>query len=336
LCGSGQLSLKLGKYGAFIGCANYPDCSYTRQLGDDPAAAEARAADEPQVLGIDPETGEEVSLRSGRFGPYVQLGAGDKPKRASLPKGWQVEDMTFDKALQLLRLPRRVGEHPETRTPIEAGIGRYGPFLLHDGKYANLESVEDVFTIGLNRAVTLIAERKERGGRGRSAPAALATLGEHPEAGGPVTVRDGRYGPYVNLGKINATLPKGKDPATVTLDEAVAMIDAKAASGGTGAKSGTKAPAKSARGKAAGAKTGSARKATGTAGGAAKSKAAATTKAKGKAARATSGSGAAVRSGSGATAKSRGGKSRVDTGGTGGTGGAVGGNGAGKSTPGSD
>src|SRR5690606_20299925 len=142
--------------------------------------------------------------------PYVQRGEGKEAKRASLPKGWTPETVDHEKALALLALPRDIGRHPETGKMIAAGIGRYGPFLLHDGRYANLETVEDVFTIGLNRAVSVIAERNARAanGRGRAAPAALKELGAHPD-GGAVTVRDGRYGPYVNHGKVNATLPKG-------------------------------------------------------------------------------------------------------------------------------
>ena len=237
-CGSGKLSLKLGRgSGAFIGCSNYPECRYTRPFGND-ANGEAQAAAEPQSLGKDPHTGEEITLRTGRFGPYVQRGDGKEAKRASLPKGWEPASIDHEKAVALLSLPRDIGQHPETGKMISAGIGRYGPFLLHDGGYANLETVEDVFSIGLNRAVTVIADKKSKGGgRGRSAPAALKTLGDHPD-GGPVTLRDGRYGPYVNWGKVNATLPKGKDIDGVTLEEALVLIAGKAG------KSPAKAPAK--------------------------------------------------------------------------------------------
>ncbi len=238
-CGTGNLSLKLGKYGAFVGCSNYPECSYTRQLtdainGNDEAAAE----DGTKVLGKDPYTGEEITLRSGRFGPYVQRGDGKEAKRASLPKGWTADAMDHEKALALLSLPRSVGPHPETGKMISAGIGRYGPFVLHDGTYANLESAEDVFSIGLNRAVSVIAEKqsKAKGGRNGGTPASLKELGAHPAEGGAITVRDGRYGPYVNWGKVNATLPKGKDPLTVTLEEALTLIAEKAAKDGNGKK----------------------------------------------------------------------------------------------------
>ena len=234
-CGSGTLSLKLGKYGAFVGCSNYPECSYTRQLTDalNGNGETAAGEDSTRLLGKDPYTSEEITLRSGRFGPYVQRGDGKDAKRASLPKGWSAETIDHEKALALLALPRNVGAHPETAKMISAGIGRYGPFLLHDGSYANLENVEDVFSIGLNRAVSVLAEKQARGrgGRNGGTPAALKELGAHPE-GGPVTVRDGRYGPYVNWAKINATLPKGKDPASVTLDEALALLAERAAKGG--------------------------------------------------------------------------------------------------------
>jgi DNA topoisomerase-1 len=235
-CGTGNLSLKLGKFGAFVGCSNYPECSYTRQLGEqvDGNGEPVNGADGDRVLGKDPYTSEEIVLKSGRFGPYVQRGDGKDAKRASLPKGWTPDALDHEKALALLSLPRDVGKHPETGKMISAGIGRYGPFVLHDGTYANLDSVEDVFSIGLNRAVTVIAEKKSKfaNGKGRATPAALKELGEHPDQGGNITVRDGRYGPYVNWGKVNATLPNGKDPASVTLEEALALIEAKAAKGG--------------------------------------------------------------------------------------------------------
>jgi DNA topoisomerase-1 len=247
-CGTGNLSLKLGKYGAFVGCSNYPECGYTRQLGGEANGnGEAGAAEDgTKVLGKDPYTAEEITLRSGRFGPYVQRGDGKDAKRSSLPKGWTVDSIDHEKALALLSLPRDVGKHPETGKMISAGLGRYGPFVLHDGTYANLESIEDVFSIGLNRAVSVIAEKqaKGKGGRNGGTPAALKDLGEHPDGGGKITVRDGRYGPYVNWGKVNATLPKGKDPQAVTLDEALALIAEREAKGGGAKKSTRKAPAK--------------------------------------------------------------------------------------------
>ncbi|WP_346895268.1 type I DNA topoisomerase [uncultured Roseibium sp.] len=250
-CSDGRLSLKVSRFGAFIGCSNYPECSYTRQLAKS-ADGDDEAADGPKILGQDPETGLDVSLRTGRFGPYVQLGEEAKPKRASLPKGWSAPDMDLDKALQLLSLPREVGPHPEDGKMISAGIGRYGPFVLHEGTYANLSSPDEVFSVGINRAVDALAEKRAKGGRGRATPAALKELGDHPEEGGPITVRDGRYGPYVNHGKINATLPKGTDPMTVTMEQAVELIAAKAAKGGGKKKA---APKKAAAKKPAAKKT---------------------------------------------------------------------------------
>jgi DNA topoisomerase-1 len=233
-CGNGNLSLKLGKFGAFVGCSNYPECNFTRQLGDAANGnGDAAIEDGTKVLGKDPYTSEEITLRSGRFGPYVQRGEGKEAKRASLPKGWSADSIDHEKALALLSLPRDVGQHPESGKMISAGIGRYGPFVLHDGTYANLESVEDVFSIGINRAVSVIAEKQSKGRAGRNGgtPAALKSLGQHPD-GGEITVRDGRYGPYVNWAKVNATLPKGKDPQSVTFDEALALVTEKAAKGG--------------------------------------------------------------------------------------------------------
>ncbi|WP_116654162.1 type I DNA topoisomerase [Pelagibacterium sediminicola] len=241
-CGTGQLSLKLGKFGAFIGCSNYPDCRHTQQLSESATGQANEAAQGDGVLGTDPETGLDVFLKTGRFGPYVQLGEDKEPKRSSLPKGWNAASMDLEKALKLLSLPREIGTHPESGKPITAGIGRYGPFVLHDGTYANLPDVEEVFTVGLNRAVTLIAEKKAGGGRGRAAAAAPIQTFEH--ADGPVTVRAGRYGPYVNQGKINATLPRDLAPEAVTLEKALELIAAKAGSG-----SRKKAPAKKAAAK---------------------------------------------------------------------------------------
>jgi DNA topoisomerase-1 len=255
-CGTGQLSLKLGKFGAFIGCSNYPECRHTMQLSD-AATGGGDGAQGDGIIGVDPESGENVLLKTGRFGPYVQLGESAEPKRSSLPRGWNASELTLEKALQLLSLPREVGLHPETKLPITAGIGRYGPFVLHDGKYANLPDVEEVFTVGLNRAVDLIAQKAAGGGRfgkGRATPAAIKTF-EH--AGGAITVRDGRYGPYVNQGKVNATLPKTTAPADVTMEQALELLAERAAKTGGGRK----APAKKAAAKKAPAKKAAPKKA---------------------------------------------------------------------------
>jgi DNA topoisomerase-1 len=230
-CEDGQLSLKLGKFGAFIGCSNYPECRFTRQLGATDNGNEAIPSD-GLLLGQDPETGKPVRLFDGRFGPYVQLGnaeEGEKPPRSSIPKGSDPQSVTLDFALKLLSLPREVGIHPQTGKPITAGLGRYGPFVLHDGTYANLSSVDEVFSVGLNRAVDLIAEKQASRGR-RGQQATLKDLGAHPDGGGSIAVMDGRYGPYVKYGKVNATLPKDVDPQNVTLEQAVELIAAKAGS----------------------------------------------------------------------------------------------------------
>ena len=241
-CGNGRLSLKVGRFGAFIGCSNYPECRYTRQIADT-NGEKASLAGEAKVLGTDPETGFEVTLRTGRFGPYVQLGDGsgeEKPKRASIPKGTDPEHIDLSRALALLALPREVGLHPETGKPILAGFGRYGPYVRHDGKYASLSAPEEVFEIGINRAVSLLAEKAAN--RRPRASSVVKELGEHPEGGGKVQVRSGRYGPYVKHGKVNATLPKDRDPEQVSLQEAVELIAGKSAKGPA-----KKAPRKSAR-----------------------------------------------------------------------------------------
>jgi len=242
-CADGRLSLKLGRYGAFIGCSNYPDCRFTRRLvvagnGDD--AAEPATDAGPRVLGTDPATGLEVSLRKGPYGHYVQLGEAEgktKPKRASLTRTMTPADMDLGRALALLNLPREIGRHPESGEPIMAGLGRFGPYLQHAGSYVSLKGEDDVLTIGLNRAVALIADAP------RKTPA--KTLGDHPKDGKPITLKSGRFGPYVQHGSLMATLPKGVDGETLTLEKAVEILAAKAARGGGkgGAKSGRKAPA---------------------------------------------------------------------------------------------
>jgi len=255
-CGTGQLSLKLGKFGAFIGCSNYPECRYTMQLSDAATGGTENAGTGDGILGVDPQSGLNVLLKSGRFGPYVQLGDGDEPKRSSLPKGWSPDTLTLEKALQLLALPRAVGLHPETGKPISAGIGRYGPFILHEGTYANLPDVEEVFTVGLNRAVDLLAQKAAGGGRfGNRAPIAAIKTFEH--ADGTISVRDGRYGPYVNQGKVNATLPKSTKPEDVTLEQALELLAERASKTGgkkPSRKATAKAPAKKAPAKKAAAK----------------------------------------------------------------------------------
>jgi DNA topoisomerase-1 len=231
-CGNGRLTLKLSKYGAFIGCSNYPECRYTRPLS---VPGDGSAEIGTKKLGEDADTGLEVTLRGGRFGPYVQLGEGsdgEKPKRAGLPKNVTPEDVDLGFALALLSLPREVGRHPEDGEPIRAGIGRFGPYVQHGKTYANLETGDDVFNIGLNRAVTLIAEKLAKGPRFRRFGADPGRpLGEHPTKGGPIAAKNGRYGPYVSHDGVNATLPRDKTPETVTLEEAVSLLDARAERG---------------------------------------------------------------------------------------------------------
>jgi len=227
VCGTGRLSLKLGRFGAFIGCSNYPECRNTRPF----SIAAAENAEDTRVLGQAPATGLDVTLRAGRFGPYVQLGEaanGEKPKRAGLPRGTDPATVDLDMALKLLALPREIGRHPEDGEPIVAGIGRFGAYVRHGKSYASLEAGDDVLALGLNRAVTLLAEKQSKGPRGRRFGDPGRLLGEHPDNGGPVVVKAGRYGPYVSHNGINATLPKDKAADAITLDEAVVLLAARA------------------------------------------------------------------------------------------------------------
>ncbi len=248
-CSAGKLSLRLGKFGAFIGCSNYPECKFTRQLGATGAGegANADGSTGPKVLGQDPQTGLDVTVRDGRFGPYVQLGEGEKPKRQTLPKGTNPATVELELALSLLSLPREVAKHPESGEPIVANIGRFGPYVQHGKVYANIGSDDDVLTIGANRAIDLIiAKETGKGGSrfGRAAASPGRVLGQHPD-GGDVVLKDGRYGAYVTHGGINATIPKGADQAGLTLDEGLALIAARIAAGVTPKKTAAKkAPAK--------------------------------------------------------------------------------------------
>ncbi|HRK17976.1 MAG TPA: type I DNA topoisomerase [Hyphomicrobiaceae bacterium] len=271
-CGQGQLSLKIsGKNGAFVGCGRYPECNYTRQLTQSGEASDAAAMD-GTVLGMDPVTCKEVTLRNGRFGAYVQLGEAElapdqpapsakskkppkpkmiQPKRSSLPRCWDPQSMTLERALKLLNLPRLVGEHPETKTPITAALGRFGPYVKHDDTYASVDSIEDVFDIGVNRAVTILAEKRAGGGKSRfqrAKPAVLKSLGDHPSEGGKIEVLEGKYGPYVSHNGVNATVPKGKDPATLSVEDAILLISERIAKGGKPKKGAKKAPTKAAPG----------------------------------------------------------------------------------------
>jgi len=239
-CENGRLSLKVGKFGAFVGCSNYPECRYTRSLAGDGDVDGAGGSAGPKDLGQHPETGLPITLRKGPYGTYIQLGdaEGDKkPKRVSVPKGTDPAELTLKRALQFLTLPREVGRHPETEKKISAGIGRFGPYILHDGDYRSLGSDEDVLSVGLNRAVSLLAEPKQRRG-----PKVLRSLGAHPDGGGTVDIANGRYGPYLRHNRINASLPGGMEPEEVTMEVAVALLKERAAKGGK-----PKKPAKKSR-----------------------------------------------------------------------------------------
>jgi DNA topoisomerase-1 len=250
-CGTGRLNLKAGKFGAFVGCTNYPECRYTRPLAADSEASADR------ILGKDPVTDLDVIVKAGRFGPYIQLGEqkdyaeGEKPKRAGIPKNMSPSDIELEMALKLLSLPREIGRHPETGEPITAGLGRFGPFVRHEKTYASLEAGDEVFDIGLNRAVTLIAEKIAKGPSGRRFGADPGKpLGDHPSLGA-VAVKSGRYGAYVTAGGVNATIPSDKTQDTITLPEAIALIDERVAKGGGKPKRGAKAPKKAAAAKPA-------------------------------------------------------------------------------------
>jgi DNA topoisomerase-1 len=225
-CGKGQLALRGGKFGAFIACSNYPECKYTRRFAQGGGAEGEDAG--PESLGKDPETGLEVERKSGRFGPYIQLGEGKEAKRASIPK--DIPELDLEWALKLLSLPREVGTHPESGNVITASIGRYGPYLAHDGKYARLTSTAEVFETGMNAAVVKLAEAAANGGRpARGSQAPLKVLGAHPRTEAEIRLMEGRYGAYVTDGTTNATLPKTIDKDALTLEEAAQLIDARAA-----------------------------------------------------------------------------------------------------------
>ena len=248
-CGAGRLSMRTARAGgAFIGCSNYPECRYTRAFGPpDPEAEASAIPPEGKLLGTD--AGDEIRIFKGRFGPYAQRGElteeNKKPNRQGIPEGWEPEDVTLEQAVMLLSLPREIGPHPEDGVTVWANLGRYGPYLKHaestsfrGGTNANLDSIDEVWTVGMNRAVQLLAEKvASRGQRGKAA-APIRELGEHPAAGGPVNIFDGKYGPYVKWEKINATIPDTIDPSDLTLDHAVQLIDERAE------KAGKKKPAR--------------------------------------------------------------------------------------------
>ncbi|NCP18173.1 MAG: type I DNA topoisomerase [Erythrobacter sp.] len=252
----GELHLRGGRYGAFVACVNYPECKFTRRFAQPGADADEVA--ENAVLGNDPETGLPVERKTGRFGPYLQLGEGKEAKRSSIPK--DIGELDLEMALKLLSLPRIVGQHPETGKDIEANLGRYGPYLRHDGKYAKLTSTMDVFDTGMNAAVTMLAEAAQKGGRGRAKAEPIKVLGKHPTSEAEMKVMPGRYGPYVTDGTTNATIPKDVKPEDVTDEQAIALIDARVAKGPAKKKK-KAAPKKKAPAKKAAAKKPAAKKA---------------------------------------------------------------------------
>ena len=256
---NGRLSLRGGRFGAFVACANYPECKYTRRFAQ--GGGEGEAGGEDGILGQHPETGENILRKTGRFGPYVEMGEGKEAKRASIPK--DLDDFGLDWAVKLLDLPRIIGAHPDTGLEIEANIGRYGPYLRHDGKYGKLTNTREVFEVGMNRAVDILAQAANRGGagaaRGKAEP--IAALGVHPTSGGEIKVMPGRYGPYVTDGTTNATIPRDTKPEDVTLAAAIELIDARAAKGPAKGKGKKKAAPKKAAPKKPAAKKPGARKA---------------------------------------------------------------------------
>ena len=236
-CTAGRLGLKLGKFGAFIGCSNYPECKYTRRLvvegGQD---SDAAAEGGERELGKDPN-GKAVTLKRGPYGQYVQLGEAEgkvKPKRVSLPRGLASADVTLERGLALLALPRELGKHPESSEMITAGIGRFGPYLKLGARFKSLPKDEDVLTVGINRAVDLLAE---------GAGSAAVEVGKHPADGKPITLKKGRFGPYVQHGGVRATLKRGTEPSAITLGEAVALLTEKAAKGPAPKKGAARKPA---------------------------------------------------------------------------------------------
>ncbi|WP_374528708.1 type I DNA topoisomerase [Novosphingobium sp.] len=226
-CAAGRLSLRGGRFGAFIACSNYPECKFTRKFAQPGGNGDGG---EDGELGKHPETGEPITRKVGRFGPYLEMGSGKEAKRGNIPK--DIGELTLDWAVKLLSLPRSIGPHPETGEEITASIGRYGPYLAHNGKYAKLRSTAEVFETGMNSAVAKLAEAANGGGRGaRAAAEPLKTFGPHPESGGEIKLMAGRYGPYVTDGTTNATLPRDKQPEELTAEEAVVLITEKAAKG---------------------------------------------------------------------------------------------------------
>lgn len=227
-CDDGQLALRGGRFGAFVACSNYPDCRYTRQFAQGRGKSSEDSGFTPEELGVHPDSGDVISSKTGRFGLYVEMGEGKEAKRASIPKDLG-EEINLEWAVKLLSLPRLVGEHPESGEEIKASIGRYGPYLVHKGKYARLNSTRDVFDIGMNAAVVKLAEAAQKGGRTRKKAEPLKILGKNPDTEDEIKLMDGRYGPYVTDGNVNATVPKDQDKDELTLEQALMLIAERAA-----------------------------------------------------------------------------------------------------------
>ena len=241
ICNEGTLSLKNSfRGGAFIGCSNYPECKFTRPLSKTKAAAQAQLA-EPKLIGKH-ENGNAMYLKNGRFGPYIQYEKikeiEDEPtkkkrkkkksdkednnfKNVSIPKGITLDSIDLDRANFLCSLPKVLGINPENKKDIVLNSGRFGPYLKCENKSARIENVEEIFSIGLNRAITLIAEAKP----GRMSSSVIKDLGEHPEDKKPVRIMKGQYGPYIKYKSLNATIPEEKDPLELNMEEALILIE---------------------------------------------------------------------------------------------------------------
>jgi DNA topoisomerase-1 len=230
LCGDGKLALRGGRFGAFVACSNYPECKFTRKFGQ-PGGNGENGDNGSEVVGQHPETGLDITRKSGRFGPYIEMGSGKEAKRSSIPKDLPDGELTLDWAVKLLDLPRTVGTHPESGQPITASIGRYGPYLAHDGKYAKLGSTAEIFDTGMNAAVVKLAEAAAKGPGARGSREPLKMLGKHPRTEAEIKLMAGRFGAYVTDGTTNATLPKSIDQDALTLEEAAQLIDDRAAKG---------------------------------------------------------------------------------------------------------
>jgi len=249
-CKTGKLGLKIGRFGPYIACSRYPDCTHKAQIGDAnaPTLTDSEGVEFklPKTIGKDPASGEDITMRKGPYGVYVQIGESKTPKRASLLKAMRPENITLEIALALLSLPRELGSHPDTGKPIIVNNGKFGPYLMHDGKFTSLPSSEDPLSIGINRAVDVLARAPSKTGGNE----ALRVLGKHPDDGQDVTIFKGRYGPYIKHGKVNAPFPKDGSLDTLSLAEALPLLAARAEAG-PGKKSGrrfgkaaAKAPAK--------------------------------------------------------------------------------------------